>query len=103
VSAGLRLAPGDLVRTPTKGWASVRYADGTAVEIGADSSVVFEEGAGKRIRVDTGLVTAEVAPQPADRPMILRSKGAEAKVLGTSLAFTVFDKGARLLVREGKV
>ncbi len=103
ITAGLRLSPGDLVRTPSRGWASVRYADGTAVEVGADSSVVFEEGAGKRIRVDSGLVTAEVAPQPADRPMILRSKGAEAKVLGTSLAFTVFDKGARLLVREGKV
>lgn len=97
------LEPGDIVKTPSKGWASVRYADGTAVEVGADTSVVFEAGPGKRIRVDSGLVTAEVAPQPSDRPMILASRGAEAKVLGTSLAFSVFDQGARLVVREGKV
>jgi hypothetical protein len=103
VAGDLHLEPGDALKTPSKGWASVRYADGTAVEIGADTSVVFETGPGKRLRVETGLVTAEVAPQTPGRPMILHARGAEARVLGTSLAFTVFDKGARLLVREGKV
>ncbi|HZE99351.1 MAG TPA: FecR family protein [Planctomycetota bacterium] len=103
VAGGMSLLPGDAIVTPARGWASVRYADGTAVEIGADASVTVEPGPGKRLRVDTGLVTAEVAPQPSDAPMILHSRDAEARVLGTSLALLVYDKGARLVVREGKV
>jgi len=103
VHPGLVLEPGDVLRTPRKGWASVRYADGTMVEVGADTRAVFEEGPSKRIFVETGLVTAEVAPQRPDRPMILHSATAEAKVLGTNLAFSVTDGDARLLVREGRV
>ena len=55
VKPGLVLEPGDLLRTPRKGWASVRYADGTLVEIGADTRAVFEAGPSKRILVETGL------------------------------------------------
>jgi hypothetical protein len=101
--AGLPLQPGDALRTPRKGWASIRYADGTSVEIGADTRVVFEDGPSKRILVESGLVTAEVAPQRPEQPMILRSTKAQAKVLGTNLAFSVSDGDARLLVREGRV
>ncbi len=103
VKPGLALETGDLLRTPRKGWASIRYADGTLVEIGADTRAVFEAGPSKKILVEAGLVTAEVAPQRPDRPMILRSSKAEAKVLGTNLAFSVSDGDARLLVREGRV
>ena len=40
--AGTTLEPGDSIRTPRKGWASVRYADGTLIDPGAELAFSFE-------------------------------------------------------------
>jgi hypothetical protein len=63
-------------------------------------------GPGKRFMLARGMLTAEVAKQPANQPLVIKSPHAEAVVLGTVLRMTVdpVDKGAtRLEVVEGRV
>lgn len=63
-------------------------------------------GAGKRFLLARGMLGAEVAKQPTNQPLVIRSPHADAVVLGTVLRLTVdpADKGGtRLEVLEGRV
>lgn len=104
-SAPFALRSRDSVQVPVAGWAWIRYDDGTTLQVGADTSLTLEGGPaeGKLVRVSKGLVFAEVAPQPAGRPMVLASPHAETRVIGTSFSLAVGKESTKLLVREGKV
>jgi len=102
----LALRGGDAVKVPPGGWAWVRYADGTTLQIDADSAVVLAEqriGDAKRVRIRRGVVFVDAAKQPPDRPMTLRTPHSETKVIGTSFSLAVGKDSTKLLVREGKV
>ena len=99
--AGDEVLPGLALETGVDGGATLELADGTRLEAGP--SVVIRHASGKTFQVDRGRVAAEVKPQPAQDPLILRSATAEARVLGTRFTFTVSRDATRLDVREGKV
>jgi ferric-dicitrate binding protein FerR (iron transport regulator) len=103
VSPPAPLEGGDLVRVPAGGWAWIRYADGTTLQVGSDTALGLEgdPAAAKAVRVSRGIVFADVAPQV--EPMVLASPHAETKVLGTSFSLAVGKESTRLLVRQGKV
>lgn len=103
VSPPAALRGGDVVRVPAGGWAWVRYADGTTLQVGSDTSISIEgdPSVAKQVRVTRGIVFADVMPQV--RPMTLASPHAETKVLGTSFSLAVGKESTRLLVRQGKV
>src|SRR6185436_11818285 len=74
-------------------WAALRFADGTRLELWADTRVsrITEpmeptEGTGKRAFVTEGTLIAAVAKQPKDKPFLVTTPHSEAKVLGTVLA-----------------
>ncbi len=109
---GVPLAAGEGVETGA-GTAVLEFADGTRLELGESTEVrelADREGGrkprGLRLTVVRGTVSATVAKQPAELPFTLASAAAEARVLGTSLRFTV-EPGAKgraaLEVSEGKV
>lgn len=99
------LRSGDAVVVPASGWAWVRYEDGTTLQVGSETSIVLERGPSdaKRVKVARGVVFADVAPQPAGRPMVLASPHAETRVIGTSFSLAVGKESTKLLVRQGKV
>jgi hypothetical protein len=100
------LRDGDAVSVPASGWAWIRYPDGTTLQVGADSSVTLDGSRPsdpKRVKILRGVVFAEVAPQPPERPMVLASPHAETTVLGTSFSLAVGKDSTKLLVRQGKV
>jgi hypothetical protein len=100
------LRDGDTVAVGKSGWAWIRYADGTTLQVSADSSVTLEgsrRSDGKRVKIQHGVVFADVAPQPPDRPMVLASPHAKTTVLGTSFSLAVGRDSTKLLVRQGKV
>jgi hypothetical protein len=105
--AGLPLEGGDRMVVPPRSWASLRYADGTSVELAPETAIELEGGplhpGTKKILLEKGRLTADVRPQPADRPMVVRSPDAEARVVGTDLAVTVGGGQTRLHVRHGMV
>ncbi len=84
--------------------AVLRFVDGSEVALGGETAIerLDETETGKLVQVARGRIQAEVAKQPAGRPMVLTSPHARATVLGTRLRFAV-DRSTRLDVEEGRV
>jgi len=108
VKAGQSLRPGDgLECSGPRASADLSFPDGTRVRAAGDAVLAgISDEKGKRVRVEKGTVTAEVARQPAGQPMVFATPHAEARVLGTTLRLHVDPdpkKGTRLEVGEGRV
>jgi hypothetical protein len=104
--AGFELRSGQEIEVA--GHAVVAVADGTRIELFAGTALrlVSDHRAGETGRifeVARGLVAATVAKQPQGFPMLFRTPGAEAKVLGTQFVLAVKPDATRLEVREGRV
>jgi hypothetical protein len=111
---GAEVLSGDGLETMSAaGRLVLRFGDRSRLELRGETSLseITEDAsaaapAGKQIQMSRGTVAAEVAKQPAHRPMLLRTPHSEATVLGTSFRISVDpgEKGAtRLEVQEGKV
>ncbi len=85
------------------GRVAARYPDGTRLEIGPGSSLELKEGAGKRLHLERGEISADVPRQPADTPMVISTPQAEATIIGTALRISANADQTRLEVLEGKV
>jgi ferric-dicitrate binding protein FerR (iron transport regulator) len=83
------------------------FPDKTQVELGPDSELSdVKVDAGTRLVVAAGTIRADVAPQPKNKPLIVATPHAEAKVLGTTLRVAVDrdpKKGTLLEVEKGRV
>jgi hypothetical protein len=84
--------------------AVVTFPDQTRLEVGSATTVreMSDGEKGKLIGLARGTLRATVARQPADRPLVLRTADAEARVLGTRLRLVSQDS-TRLEVQEGRV
>lgn len=96
------------LETAERGTATVKYGDGTRLEIGSRTGLrrLSSGEAGKLVEIVRGSLVAEVAKQPPDRPMVLLTPQAEARVLGTTLRLVVDGDAAgttHVEVKEGKV
>jgi ferric-dicitrate binding protein FerR (iron transport regulator) len=105
---GLAVFSGQEVETAgAKSSVVLRFADGTRLELGADSAVrdlaEMSGDRGKGVFVARGTVTADVVKQPAGAPMTLNTPHAVAAILGTRLTLSVEAGFTRLDVREGRV
>jgi WD40 repeat protein len=82
--AGQPVQPGQTLRTVgDDGFASVEFADGTRLDLSVETVVRFGEMAGgniKRLHFTAGVMRAEVAPQPANDPLVLTSPQAELRL-----------------------
>jgi hypothetical protein len=83
--------------------AVIRYPDGTKVELAGLSRAQDDPTLPGHVLLIAGMVTAEVAKQPADRPMLFLTAHAEARVLGTKLRIETSGDSTRLEVTEGRV
>jgi len=107
IAAGCDLQPGQGLTTGDSGRATLVFPDGTRVKLesGTRISEVKSEK-GKSLEVEQGAVSAVVAKQDIDKPMIFATPYGTATVVGTSLRIAVVPgaSGSSLLqVMEGKV
>ena len=101
---GMELLEGQGVEAPAGASASIVFLDKTSLELEAGSRIESLQGRdAKRLVVKTGAIAAEVAAQPAGKPMVFVTAQAEAQVLGTTLRIAAEPKSTRLEVTEGKV
>jgi hypothetical protein len=111
-AAGQKLLSGQQIQTGSDGHATIRYTDGTRLELGAVTGVALLDPTlsdrpdrarfGKGLFLFEGCVSADVAKQP-DRPMVLVSSHARVDVLGTSLSLREIAGGTRVEVFKGLV
>lgn len=89
------------------------YDDATRLELKGDGAIArltdreAPKGAaparGRRVELTRGTLTADIARQPAGRPMVFTTPHAEATVLGTRLTLIVTADATRLEVTQGRV
>jgi ferric-dicitrate binding protein FerR (iron transport regulator) len=103
--AGFRLLSGDIVRTAEDESAMVQYAgEATRLELKGGTELQLTGGpSGKRVLLHTGEVVAIVAPQPKGAPMVLSTRQAETKVVGTQFGLSVGSVSTWLEVTDGLV
>lgn len=109
--AGQALAPGDerelfagaALELPARGWATLRFPDGTTVEALGDTRLSAESGeAGKRLRLERGELRAEVRRQPAGAPLVVVTPRSDTTVVGTRLSVATGQR-ERVAVDDGRV
>ncbi len=106
VSEGMTIRFGDRLSTLPDQSLTLRYRDGTILQLAGDSSVALQGESsrkGKRINVAWGTLTADVAQQPAGRPMLIETPISNITVRGTRLWLSADDARTRLDVIEGLV
>ncbi|MBN1675948.1 MAG: FecR domain-containing protein [Kiritimatiellae bacterium] len=102
---GGALRPGDRIETGADGRATLQFAgEATVLDLDGTSRITFDgDREGKAFTVAQGRVRAQVARQPAGRPLVLSSSLALAIVRGTTLEFRVSPDMTRLDVSDGRV
>jgi hypothetical protein len=92
------------IETAADGTARWVYADGTAIDLAASSSVALADGAGGRsIDLAAGSLSATVAKQAPGTALSFRTPRALATVVGTRLRLAVDASSTTLRVDEGRV
>ena len=98
------LYAGDTVKTIGQGSSVILlYEDGTRLALANDASLTCLTGERKNVVLHHGIVSADVASQPAGKPMLLATPGAKIEVLGTQFAVAATPDRTELNVSEGKV
>ncbi len=106
LSEPLRLSQGETVETTQSiESAEIVYADGTTIEVLGQTKVRLSESSNgsKQVTVLSGLIQADVAPQPEDHPLKIVTSTAMLEVLGTTLGVEVRDSLTQLEVATGLV
>jgi ferric-dicitrate binding protein FerR (iron transport regulator) len=101
--AGDRLPAGTLTVSGVSAWAELEFADGTRVLVNGDTELVFADDGRKRLHCRRGSLSADIAPQPPGRSMLVRTAAAEIEVLGTTFAVDARASLTSVSVEEGTV
>jgi ferric-dicitrate binding protein FerR (iron transport regulator) len=102
---GTPLHAGDRISTGLGGSIRLFFEnDPTRIVLGGATALrLLPDNPGRRLHLDIGTLSATVAPQPAERPLVILTPHSESTVLGTSLALSTGYDRTRLSVTEGKV
>lgn len=85
--------------------AEIVYADGTKLELLGETKVRLSatSGGSKQVTILSGVVQADVSPQPKGQPLQIITQAATLEVLGTTLGVEVRDESTQLGVATGRV
>jgi hypothetical protein len=104
-AVGKGVASGQGVSTGRGGYGSLRYSDGTRVELAAETTLsrIVDGPSGKTATLEQGMISVDAVKQPAGRPLVITTAQAEATVVGTQFVLSASAGVTRLDVREGRV
>jgi hypothetical protein len=103
-TAGTDVTAGARINTRGAGASAImEFEDGTRLVLVNDSAVSCLSDERKSLLLHYGIVSAQVSPQPKDRPMQLATPGAKIEVLGTQFAIATTTEHTELNVTEGRV
>jgi hypothetical protein len=103
ISVGTKLAGGTIEGLAPDSWFELQFRDGSTVMISGTSLLTFADVDQKKLRLREGRLSASVEPQPAGKPMLIQTRSAVLKVLGTQFDVEADLASTMLTVSEGKV
>lgn len=103
LTAGVGVAPGEIVRTGKDGAAILKLNDGSTIEMNERSEFALsDDGNGRAIRLKRGSIIVQAAEQKAGR-LYVTTEDCLVSVKGTTFSVTSGTKGSRVSVLSGEV
>ena len=84
-------------------WFELEFSDQSTVMISGNSMLTFSDDGQKKLRLKEGGLSANVNPQPKDKPMLVSTRTALFEVMGTRFSVDTEPTAATLRVSEGRV
>ncbi len=103
VKVGVELAGGTIEGMAPDSWFELQFNDGSTVMISGTSMLTFSDVGQKELRLREGIFSANVVPQPEGKPMLIHTRSALLKVVGTQFDVKTNLTSTVLNVSEGKV
>ncbi len=103
LQAGTKLSGGTIEGMGPDAWFELEFNDGSQVVIAGNSMLTISDLGQKELRLREGSFSANVMPQPEDRPMLVRTRSALFEVMGTRFSVDAELSSSTLTVNEGKV
>jgi ferric-dicitrate binding protein FerR (iron transport regulator) len=97
------LYAGDITDCGETASAEFQFVDGTSVTLLGSSHLAVADNTQKKLNLRRGLMSAQVTPQPAKCPMIVRTPTAEIEIVGTVFSLAAEDSKTALTVGSGRV
>jgi len=103
LKVGRELAGGTIEGVAPDSWFELQFNDGSTVMISGTSMLTFADAEQKELRLKEGIFSANVAPQPEGKPMLIHTPSTVLEVLGTQFDVEANMVSTVLNVTEGKV
>ncbi|MBP85196.1 MAG: hypothetical protein CMJ64_00505 [Planctomycetaceae bacterium] len=103
ITVGTDVAGGTIEGLAPDSWFELQFHDGSTVMISGTSMLTFADVGQKQLRLREGRLSANVVPQREDKPMLIHTRSALLKVLGTQFDVEADHTSTVLNVSEGKV
>ena len=104
LAEGGELRQGDVLVTGEHGPAALSFSgESTRIDTEANTRLTVLAGPGKRLRLDSGAVHVQAAPQPAGRPLVISTPRTDVTVVGTAFDVVASPVATWLDVRSGTV
>ena len=97
------LTGGTLETMTSESTITMQFTDGTTVTLDGLSLLTISEQQQKILRLKRGNLSADVAPQPNSKPMMVFTEAAELRVVGTQFNVNAQGESTKLIVNEGEV
>ena len=103
LESGAALAGGTLDALTSDASAVLVFHDGSRVTVSGQASLTVADFGQKVLRLQSGVLSAEVVKQPKGQPMRILTPSAETEVVGTRLNVDADMLSTRVTVNEGRV
>ena len=103
IAIGTELAGGTIEGLAPDSWFELQFHDGSTIMITGTSLLTFADTGQKKLRLREGRLSAKVRPQPTGQPMLIHTRSALLKVLGTQFDVESDLSTTVLTVSEGQV
>lgn len=103
IKLGTELAGGTIEGMAPDSWFELQFVDGSKVMISGTSMLTFADAGQKILRLREGNLSADVQPQPENKPMLVHTRTALLQVLGTQFDVKAGLTSTALNVSEGRV
>ncbi len=103
LGAGRLLDGGTLECLYADSWCKIDFRDGTTITLSGRAVLTISLGKQKELSLLEGSLSANVAPQPKGRPLLIHTSTAKLDVLGTQFDLVAEPSSTQLSVAEGHV